>query len=112
MSEQLPFDSGPDAGLGDRLRAALDTADGEAFLARLRHGVAAVGGEDSLEVLARWAPRGMIAAAAAAVIIWLTAPPHQASVPTVPVASAPVQMEVVPGQPEAAVLTVAILEGR
>ncbi len=111
MTEQSAFDNRPDPELGAQLRAALDTADGDVFVARLRQTVLAAGPEDSWDVLSRWAPRGLVAAIAAAAVLWMVTRPESVS-PTGPMASAPVQMEVAPQHAEAAVLTVAILEGR
>jgi hypothetical protein len=111
MSEQSAFDNSPDPELGAQLRAALDTADGDLFVARLRQTVLAAGREDSWDVLSRWAPRGLVAAIAAAALLWMVARPEPVA-PAGPMASAPMQMEVAPQHPEAAVLTVAILEGR
>lgn len=111
MTEFTPFDSRPDPVLGAELRAALDSPDADAFLARMRAAVLAAGDETTWDVLARWAPRGLVAAAAAAALVWVLVRPADPG-PAAPMASAPVQMEVSPGQPESTVLTVAILEGR
>jgi hypothetical protein len=113
MTDLTPFESRPDPVLGTELRAALDGPDAAEFLARLRAGVAeaVAESETTWDVLSRWAPRGLVAAAAAAALAWVLLRPADPG-PPAPVASAPVQMEVSPGQPEAAVLTVAILEGR
>lgn len=111
MIEYTPFDNQPDPVLGAELRATLDGPDGAEFLARMRAAVNAQAAETAWDVLGRWAPRGLVAAAAAAALIWVVI--RQADPgPQGPVASAPVQMEVTPGQPEATVLTVSLLEGR
>lgn len=112
MTKQSAFDNSPDPELGARLRAALDTADGDLFVARLRQTVLAAGQEDSWDVLSRWALRGLVAAAAAAALLWMVARPEPVPAPNGPLASAPMQMEVAPQVAEAAVLTVAVLEGR
>ncbi len=108
MTDITPFDDRPDAALGARIRAALDRPGIEALVARVRG--ALVEADSPWDVLARWAPRGLVAAAAAAAVLWFLMP-APAPVPG-PIASAPVQMEVSPGQAEAVVLTVALLEGR
>jgi len=112
MTDFTPFDGRPDPVLGAELRAALTTADAEEFLARTRAAVLEAGAETAWDVLSRWAPRGMLAAAAAAALAWVLAG-QPADEPTFsPLASAPVQLEVSPGQPEATVITIAVLEGR
>ncbi|MEK6596949.1 MAG: hypothetical protein AABY91_01350, partial [Gemmatimonadota bacterium] len=93
MTEQSAFDNRPDLELGAQLRAALDTPDGDLFVARLRHNVLAVRQEDSWDVLSRWAPRGLVAAIAAAALLWMVTRPEPVA-PAGPMASAPVQMEV------------------
>jgi len=112
MTDLSPFDGRPDPGLGAELRAALEGPGAEAFLVRLRAAVAAAAAETPWDILARWAPRGVAAAAAAAALLWLLIGLPEPAAPAGPIASAPVQMEVSPGQPEAVVLTVALLEGR
>lgn len=112
MTDQSAFDNKPDPELGAQLRAALDTPDTDRFVARLRRGVLVAQPEDSWDVLSRWAPRGLVAAAAAAAVVWLVGRSDPASAPNGPMASAPVQMEVAPQHPESMVLTVAVLEGR
>jgi len=110
-NEPLPFDQAPDAELGALLRAALDGPAPEAFLARLRESVVA-NREDSWDVLTRWAPWGVAAAAAAALVMWLLAPPLAAPVPATLMASAPVQMEAAPHQSESDILVISLLEDR
>jgi len=111
MTDISPRDERRDPVLGEALRSALDGSDSAEFIARMQRVLAEAERDDPWEILARWAPRGLAAAAAAAALLWMVGrgtvePPAQ------PLASAPVQMEVVPGQSEAAVLTVAVLEGR
>ena len=111
MIENTPFDNQPDPVLGAELRAALDGPDGAPFLARMLAAVEAEAAETAWDVLGRWAPRGLVAAAAAAALFWVIVRRADPG-PQGPVASAPVQMEVSPAQPEATVLTVSLLEGR
>jgi hypothetical protein len=113
MNDPSEFDSRPDPALGARIRDALDGPDAEAFVARLRSTVAEAVAESSWDVLTRWAPRGMIAAAAAAALIWALVRPaadpgHDEMVAT----SAPVSIELSPAQPEYELLATALLEGR
>ena len=108
---QDDFSSGPDPALGAELRTILDGADTEAFVARLTRAVIEATTESSWDVLARWAPGGLVAAAAA-VVLWFIAGPLGPAVTPAPLASAPVQIEVTPTQPEAVVITVAVMEGR
>jgi hypothetical protein len=113
MDEQLPFDSRPDPVLGAKLRAALDGADGAAFLSELRRRLdeeTAV--ETPWEVLARWAPRGLMAAAAAAAILFFLIRPAADPGPARTLAVAPADLEIAPSQSEAKLLTVALMEGR
>ena len=114
MTEPLSFDSNPDPELGARLREALDGPDPELFLARLRHAVGAAGRETPWDVLTRWAPGGVFAAAAAALAFWFVL--GRVAVPDAATqfiaASAPARMEVAPSQPEADVLVTAVMEGR
>ena len=113
MTEPLSFDSNQDPELGARLRDALDGPDPELFLARMRHAVSAAGQETTWDVLARWAPAGLAAAPAAAVILWLLV--GRSAVPdpaTQFFATAPARMEIAPGQPETDVLVSTIMEGR
>jgi hypothetical protein len=113
MTEPLSFDSNQDPELGARLRDALDGPDPELFLARMRHAVSTASRETTWDVLSRWAPAGLVAATAAAVIFWLvigrSAVPNPA---TQFMASAPARMEIAPSQPEADVLVTSVLEGR
>jgi hypothetical protein len=109
--EPLPFDQAPDAELGALLRGALDGPAPEAFLSRLRQSVVAER-EDSVAVLSRWAPWGMAAAAAAALVMWLLARPLAAPAPAHLIASAPVQMEAAPHRSESDVLVISLLEDR
>ncbi len=110
MTDITPFDDRPDEALGARIRAALDRPGIEALVARVRG--ALVEADSPWDVLARWAPRGLVAAAAAAAVLWFLMPAPAPAPVQGPIASAPVQMEVSPGQAEAVVLTVALLEGR
>jgi hypothetical protein len=112
MTEQSPFANDRDQSLGVELRAALDTADTDAFIGRLKTAVANAGAETSWDVLAAWAPRGLVAAVAAAVLIWLIGLPSAPQAPAALMASAPIQIEVAPSLPEAVVITVAVMEGR
>ena len=108
-----PFDVHPDAELGARLRVALEGPDPQGFVARVRAAVERAGPETSWDVLARWAPAGLLAAVAAALIMWLVVRPATDPGHRTPVAaSAPVQIEVSLFQPESDVLTVAVMEGR
>ncbi len=61
-----PFDHRPDPGLGQALRAALDPGDQAAFVARVL--AVAARPARTLEVLAAWARRGLVAAMAAAAV--------------------------------------------
>lgn len=114
MNELTPFDARPDPELGAALRDALDGPDADRFLARLRRKVLlAERDETSLDVLARWAPAGLIAATAAGLAWWLLLrpAPEPADHSTL-IAAAPVRMEVAPAQPETDVLVTSLLEGR
>jgi hypothetical protein len=111
LNEALPFDQAPDAVLGDRLRTALDGAAPETFLARLRLAVAA-SRESSWEVLARWAPVGMAAAAAAAAVVWVLLRPVADPGHPAQLASVPSQMELTMDQSELDLLATSILEDR
>ena len=113
MTEPLSFDSNQDPQLGARLRDALDGPDPQLFLARIRDAVTTAGRETTWDVLARWAPAGLVAAMAAALIFWLVV--GRSAVPdpaTQFFASAPVRMEIAPSQPEADVLVSDVMEGR
>lgn len=112
MTEESPFTSERDQALGAELRAALDTADAEFFVERVKTAVARAGWETSWDVLGAWAPRGFVAAAAAAALIWFIGLSAVQQTPEPTLASGPVQIEVAPSQPEAVVITVAIMEGR
>ena len=113
MTEPLSFDSNQDPELGARLRDALDGPDPELFLARMRHAVSAAGRETPWDVLARWAPAGLVAATAAALIFWFVLGPVAAPDPGAQfMASAPARMDIAPGQAEADVLVTSVLEGR
>lgn len=109
----LPFDHQPDPELGAALRAALDGPEPEEFLARLRAAVPAER-ETSVQVLSRWAPYGMVAAAAAAAVLWALARPLAAPAagPAPLLASVPVQMEAQPQHSESEVLVISLLEDR
>jgi len=61
-----PFDHRPDARLGEALRAALDPGDQAAFVARVL--AAAARPARTVDVLAAWARRGLVAAMAAAAV--------------------------------------------
>jgi hypothetical protein len=66
---QTPFDHRPDARLGAALREALDAPrDRAAFVARVVAGAARTPAHPVEHLLARWAARGIVAAAAAAFI--------------------------------------------
>lgn len=109
-TEELPFGEGPDPVLGKALREALEGHGPEAFVARLQEALLARR-EDSLDVLARWAPWGMAAAAVAALALWATLRTGSPE-PGAMVASAPVHMEAAPGQSEGEVLVISLMEGR
>ena len=113
MTESLSFDGKQDGELGDQLRDALEGPEPELFLARMRDAVHQARRETSWDVLTRWAPVGLIAAAAAALVFWFalgrSALPDPA---TQFIASAPARMEIAPGQSEADVLLSTIMEGR
>ncbi|HKC47796.1 MAG TPA: hypothetical protein VKB63_09370 [Gemmatimonadales bacterium] len=67
-----PFDHRPDARLGAALRAALDPPqDRAAFVARVLAGGARTPAHPVEHLLARWAARGIVVAAAAAFIAGL-----------------------------------------
>lgn len=108
-----PFDSRPDVELGAALREALDGPDPDGFIARVRMAVEAAD-DSSLGILARWAPAGLAAAAAAAVVLWMFLRPiaDPGESPMQLIASAPARMEIAPAQPEADVLVTSLLEGR
>lgn len=113
MTDNLSFESSQDRELGARLREVLDDPEPELFLARLRLAVAESARETPWDVLTRWAPAGVIAAAAAGLLVWLAL--GRAAVPdpaTQFIASAPARMEIAPSQPEADVLVSTIMEGR
>ena len=113
MAEPLSFDNQQDRELGDQLRGALDGAEPELFLARMRDAVRQAGRETPWDVLTRWAPAGLVAAAAAALTFWLLLGPAAAPDPgTQLMASAPARMDLAPGQAEADVLVSSVLEGR
>jgi len=115
MTDMTPFDAEPDPELGAALRDVLDGPDGDRFLARLRRNVLQAGrDESSLDVLARWAPAGLVAAAAAALAWWmlLRPAPEPGDLSATLIAAAPVRMEVAPAQPETDVLVTSLLEGR
>jgi len=113
MTEPLSFDSNQDTELGARLRETLDGPDPELFLARKRHAVNAAGRETQWDVLTRWAPAGLVAAMAAAILLWFVLLPIATSDQgTTLMASAPARMEIAPGQPEADILVTSVLEGR
>lgn len=69
---QTPFDHRPDARLGAALREALDVPrDRAAFVARVMAGAARIPAHPVEHLLARWAARGIVAAAAAAFVAGL-----------------------------------------
>lgn len=112
QDETLPFGEARDPVLAEALWGALEGRAPEAFVARLQ-GAVLGRGEDSLDVLARWAPWGMAAAAAAAVALWSALPAGRPGSDTSPVVvSAPVHMEASPGQSEGEVLVISLLEDR
>ena len=113
MTESLSFDGKQDRELGDQLRDALEGSEPELFLARMRDAVRQTRRETSWDVLTRWAPAGLIAAAVAALVFWLVLAPVATPDPGMQLmASAPARMEIAPGQPEADVLVSSVLEGR
>lgn len=112
MKEPTAFDSRPDPELGQALREALDGSP-DGFIARIQLAVRhARRSEDSLDVLARWAPAGLVAAVAAALVLWMLRLPSPADQSGQLIASAPARMEIAPAQPEADVLLTSLLEGR
>jgi len=113
MTEFMSFDSEQDKELGARLQAMLDAGDNELFLARMRDAVRQAPRETPWDVLTRWAPAGLVAAVAAALLFWFTLGPTAGPDPaTQLMASAPARMEIAPNQPEADVLVTSVLEGR
>ena len=113
MTEHLSFDVEQDSELGARLRESLDGPDPELFLARMRHAVTASGRETQWDVLTRWAPAGVLAALAAAMLLWFVLRPIATTDQgTTLMASAPARMDISPGQPEADILVTSVLEGR
>jgi hypothetical protein len=114
MNQPEPFAAQPDDELGVALRDALDGPVPERFLARVRQAVQQAGrGETSWDVLARWAPAGLLAAAAAAVLwMMLLRPAAEPLEPGHLIAAAPARMEIAPAQPETDVLVTSLLEGR
>lgn len=113
MTESLSFDGKQDRELGDQLRHALDGSEPELFLARMRDAVHQARRETSWDVLTRWAPVGLIAAAAAALVFWmLLGPAASPDAGMQLMASAPARMDLSPGQAEADVLVSSVLEGR
>lgn len=69
---RTPFDHRPDARLGAVLRAALDAPqDRAAFVARVMAGAGRTPAHPVEHLLARWAARGIVAAAAAAFVAGL-----------------------------------------
>jgi hypothetical protein len=112
MKEPTAFDSRPDPELGQALREALDGRP-DGFVARIQLAVSyAKRSESSLDVLARWAPAGLVAAIAAALMLWMLRAPTPADPSTQLIATAPARMEIAPAQPEADVLLTSLLEGR
>ena len=112
MTERVSFDSEQDPELGARLRDVLDGSDPELFLARMRHAVSVGGRETPWDVLTRWAPAGLVAAAAAAVFTWFVLGRTAVHDPSTQyIASVPARMEIAPS-PEADVLVSAVMEGR
>lgn len=112
MTEPLSFDSERDPELGARLRDILDGDDPELFLARMRHAVSEAGRETPWDVLTRWAPAGLVAAAAAAVFTWFVLGRTAVHDPAAQfMAAVPARMEIAPS-PEADVLVTAVMEGR
>lgn len=113
MSEHLSFDHQPDPELGAQIRAALDGNAPDLFVARLRSAVRQAPRETSWDILSRWAPAGLVAAGIAAALVWFVIQPVRDPGANGAIqASAPVQMDLAPGQPETDVLTVALVEGR
>ena len=115
MNELTPFDAGPDPELGAALREALDGPSPDRFVSRMKLAVLhSARSETSWDVLARWAPAGLVAAIAAALVLWLALQPadHLKEAPAQTISSVPAQMEIAPAQPETDVLVTTILEGR
>jgi len=67
---ESPFTRGPDPALGAALRRALDAGDDRPFVARVLAALPAPRPR-TWEVLAAWAQRGLVAAAAAALVAGL-----------------------------------------
>jgi hypothetical protein len=63
MTASNDFDAGRDHDLGTRLRAHFETTDDAAFTARILSRIGGETRESSWDVLARWAPLGVAAAA-------------------------------------------------
>jgi hypothetical protein len=112
MTEPLSFNYQPDPELGALIRASLDGGDQEQFVARLQGAVRAAPQETSVDVLSRWAPAGLVAAGIAAALVWFLARPAADPAGGTMLASAPVQMDLAPTQPETDVLVVSLVEGR
>ncbi|HEX9894822.1 MAG TPA: hypothetical protein VGA78_12915 [Gemmatimonadales bacterium] len=115
MNHPTPFDGGADPELGAELREALDGPSPDGFLARVKLAVLQAGRrETSWDVLARWSPAGLVAAVAAALLLWMVLRPAEPAgdVAGQLIASAPARMEVAPAQPETDVLLTSLLEGR
>lgn len=113
MSERRSFDHQPDPELGPMIRSALDGESPDHFVARLRSALRQAPRETSWDILSRWAPAGLVAAGIAAALMWFAIQPARNPAATGALqASAPVQMDLAPAQPETDVLTVALLEGR
>jgi hypothetical protein len=66
-----PFDNQPDEELGHALRTVLTGPEPEAFLQRLKGSIAGVEQGSQWDILAAWSrPRVMLAAIAAAFLLW------------------------------------------
>jgi len=114
MTNPMPFDHQPDPELGAWLRQALDGQDPEAFVARLRVAALSARSESAWDVLARWAPAGLVAAGLAAAMVALLLGPLAAPEPGEIMAgvSVPAQLDVTPLQAESDLVAINILEGR
>lgn len=109
-TEELPFGQGPDPVLRTALRDALEGRAPEAFVARLQAALPARR-EGSVDVLARWAPWGMAAAAVGALALWGALEGGSPRLGAM-AASALVHMEVALGQSEGEVLVISLMEDR
>jgi hypothetical protein len=114
MTNQMPFDHQPDPELGTWLRQTLDGPAPEAFVARLGAVARAAASESTWDVLARWAPAGLVAAGLAAAMVALLLGRLAEPAPAEMMAgvAVPAQFDMAPLQPEADLVAVNVLEGR